>query len=80
MNTMDITFELEHIREALDNIEGYNNDNESILDEIRGSIEGLQDTFDEISNKKKEDMSKEELIDILGEIEYEIGNLYDTIC
>lgn len=76
---MDITFELEHIREALDNIEGYNDNNESLLNEISSSVYDIQSTLDEISDKKKEDISKEELLDVLDEIKYEIGNLYDML-
>lgn len=76
---MNITFELEHIREALDNIEEYDENNDSLLNEISSSVYDIQSTLDEISDKKKEDISKEELLDILDEIKYEIGNLYDML-
>ncbi len=76
---MDITFELEHIREALDNIEEYDENNDSLLNEISSSVYDIQSTLDEISDKKKEDISKEELLDVLDEIKYEIGNLYDML-
>lgn len=76
---MDITFELEHIREALDNIEEYDENNDNLLNEISSSVYDIQSTLDEISDKKKEDISKEELLDVLDEIKYEIGNLYDML-
>lgn len=76
---MDITFELEHIREALDNIEEYDENNDRLLNEISSSVYDIRSTLDEISDKKKEDISKEELLDVLDEIKYEIGNLYDML-
>lgn len=76
---MDITFELEHIREALDNIEEYDENNDNLLNEISSSVYDIQSTLDEISDKKKEDISKEELLNVLDEIKYEIGNLYDML-
>lgn len=76
---MEISFELEHIREALDNIEEYDDNNDELLNEISSSIESIIDTFDELSKRKKEDILKEDLIDILEEIEFEIRNLYDLL-
>lgn len=76
---MEISFELEHIREALDNIEEYDDNNDDLLNEISSSIESIIDTFDELSKRKKEDILKEDLIDILEEIEFEIRNLYDLL-
>lgn len=76
---MNITFELEHIREALDNIEEYDENNDNLLNEISSSVYDIQSTLDEISDKKKENISKEELLDVLDEIKYEIGNLYDML-
>lgn len=76
---MDLSFELENIREALDNIEKYDDNNDDLLNEISSSVYDIQSTLDEISNKKKEDISKEELLDVLDEIKYEIGNLYDML-
>lgn len=76
---MDISFELEHIRKALDSIEEYDDNNDDLLNEIRSSMESIIDIFNELSKRKKEDVLKEDLIDILEEIEFEIRNLYDLL-